>query len=227
MAKPIELVYDVREALKEYSDDSELDNRYIMYLFNIKRSKYIRQQLEKFGRSFSNSDLQTLCVGLETVSVNECGLDFECDTILRTKKPLPKLLELNTKNALYRVGPTNRMSKKFTLVNRDRATHYKHSIFKNGIKTFLHDDNHLYFISDDEIFTDCVSVTGIFDNPLDLANYKNCCDCPDAPACFDEYETEYPLQPHLLDYIRTDVIRELIGRERLPEDKINNSQNDI
>jgi hypothetical protein len=51
MATVSEIVYDVREALKLYSDDAEITNSYIKYLYNIKRSKYLRRELNKFQRT--------------------------------------------------------------------------------------------------------------------------------------------------------------------------------
>ena len=45
------IIYDIKESLKEYTDDSELDNRYIIHLFNIKRAKYLRQQLNALETS--------------------------------------------------------------------------------------------------------------------------------------------------------------------------------
>ena len=50
MAKFNEIIYDVREAVKQYSDDSELDDRYIKYLYNNKRSKYLRQDLNNYSK---------------------------------------------------------------------------------------------------------------------------------------------------------------------------------
>jgi hypothetical protein len=61
------------------------------------------------------------------------------------------------------------------------------SPFKNNIFAFLDNDNHIYLISESESvkLIECITVTGIFDNPLDLENYTNCCGCKDKPKCFD------------------------------------------
>jgi len=54
MALIEEIIYDVREGIKEYSDDSEFSNEYILYLYNIKRAKYLKQRLDRLGRKFDN-----------------------------------------------------------------------------------------------------------------------------------------------------------------------------
>ena len=67
MATLAQITYDVREALKLYSDDVEVTNSYIQYVYNIKRSKYLRRELNRFQRTADNSALQTFCIKLEEV----------------------------------------------------------------------------------------------------------------------------------------------------------------
>lgn len=228
MATLAQVRYDIREALKDFSDDSELDDRYIDYLLNIKRAKYLKQKIDRLGRGYNNRVLQTLCLETEEVSTNECGLDLSCDKIVRTKLPIPNLLQLSTKDALQRVSNSNKLSQKFNLINRERATLYLNSNFSKKIKAFLHDDNYIYLVSSEPIIIECLSITGIFEDPLSLENYKNCCNCDSTPSnkCFDPNNTEYPLQSELLDIVRTDIINELAKLYNIPEDKENNAEDD-
>lgn len=228
MASINQVIFDIREALKDYSDDSELSNEYILYLLNIKRAKYLKQRIDQLGRSYNNRVLQTLCLETEEVSINECGLDFDCETIIRTKKPLPQLLQLSTKDALQRVSPSDKLSIKFNLINRERATGYMNSPFNNKIKAFLHDDNHIYLIGNPmPLLLECISVTGVFEDPTELENYSNCCGCNlETSKCFDYDTTEYPIQIDLLDIIRTDVIQEIAKLKQIKEEQSNNSNDD-
>ncbi len=221
------LVYDVREALKQYVDDSELDNTYIIYLYGIKRAKYLRQELNNYQRTTDVSITQSLCLGLERVSVNECGLDFECETILRTKRPIPQPLELHTKSAITSVKPTNRISIPFNFTTKQKAIYSEHSPFNRAVFSFLDNDRYIYLISTDETLNllECITVTGVFEDPLDLLNYSNCCDCEDSP-CFDEMTSNYPLQPHYIDLIKNEIVNELVQKLRIPEDTENNSTDD-
>jgi|TARA_R110000851_G_scaffold314588_1_gene476692 hypothetical protein len=227
MAKLSELVYDVREALKSYSDDQELDNRYIIYLYNIKRAKYLRQDLNNFNRNIDNSIIQRLCLELEEVSVTECSVDLSCETILRTKQSLPKPLELNTKTAIDKVKPSTKLSLPFNFISKEKAYYaIEGGSFNKSIYAFLDVDNHIYITSklDSHKILECLTIDAIFENPLDLQNYNNCCGCTDvATVCYDIDTTDYPLQPHYIDIIRTEIISELAALIKIPEDKTNNS----
>ena len=70
------------------------------------------------------------------------------------------------------------------------------------------------------------SKTGVFEDPLDLVNYTNCCSCTDVAPCFDEHTINYPLQPHYIDLIKSEIVKDLVQKLQIPEDKTNDS-NDI
>ena len=229
MAKTVELIYDVREGLSAYSDDSEYSNEYIVYLYGIKRAKYLRQDLNNYQRSRDNSILQTLCLGLEEVTVDECSIDLTCEKILRTKSPLPIPLELHSKVAITKVKPTNRIAIPFNFISKDKVPFLQGATFKNGIYAFLDNDNYIYVVSPTDSYKllECITITGVFEDPLSLANYSNCCNCEeDSSSCFDELESEYPLQPHYIDLIRKEIISDLLEVKNVQEDKTNDS-NDI
>ena len=222
------LIYDIREYLKQYNNDSDIDDRYITYLYGIKRSKYLRQELNNFQRTTDITSTQTLCLGLEEIPINQCNIDFDCETIVRTKYPIPKPLELHIKSALTAVRSTNRISVPFSFVTKERALYSMHSSFNNGIFAFLDNDLHIYFISklDTLKLIECITVTGIFEDPLELLNYTNCCGCNDASPCFDLDTVDYPLQPHYIDLIRGEIVQDLTSKFKIPEDNQNDSEDD-
>lgn len=222
------LIYDVREALKEYSDDTELSDSYIIYLYDIKRSKYLRQDINNSQRTIDISVLQSLCLELEEVNINECGVELGCETIIRTKQAIPTPLQLHTKTALTRVSPADRISKPFNLISREKAVYAFGAPFPNSIYAFLHNDNHIYLTSKGNGLSllECINVTGVFENPLDLVNYKNCCSCDESTisnVCFDIETTDYPIQPHYIDIIKNEIVNELARLNVIKEDKTNDS----
>jgi hypothetical protein len=222
------IIYDVRESLKAYTDDSEISNEYIIYLYGIKRSKYLRQDLNNYQRTTDISVTQTLCLGLERVSVNECGLDLDCATIVRTKKPIPQPLELHIKSAITSVKSTERISIPFNFVTKQKAIYSQYSPFNKAIFAFLDNDKYIYLISEDETLNllECLTITGVFEDPLELANYSNCCSCENMSPCFDEMTSNYPLQPHYIDLIKNEIVNELIKKLNIQEDTKNNSVDD-
>ena len=222
-----EIIYSVRESVKQYTDDSELDDRYILFKLNMARSVVLRQELNNLQRSVDVSVTQSICLKFEEVSAYECGLDIGCETIMRSVQPIPKVIDLDIKPAIYNVKPTKILGFPFTFVTRQKAAYYKHSPFPKTVYAFLHTDNHIYLISKNEThkLIDCVTVEGVFFDPSELRNYTNCCDCsPETKSCFNEEITQYPLAPHHLRVIIEDVFQSLAGKElRILEDKTNNA----
>lgn len=217
------IIYDIRTAIKDTVDDSKFSDRYITYLYNLKRSKYLRNDANNLQKLIDTSILQKFCIDIEEVSINECGLDYDCGTIMRSTKVIPTPLELHLKSAITEVKPTLKITQPFNFVNKERAIWSQYSPFSESIYAFLDTDKKIYLISKSETvkLIDCITVTGIFEDPLELKNYKNCCGCDDAITCFDEDTTEYPLQAHHIDNIRNEIIQTLVGTLKLPEDKIN------
>lgn len=222
------IVYDVREQLKQYTTDSELDDRYIIHLCNLKRAKYLRQELNNYQRTTDISVTQTICMETEIVSANECNLDYDCGTILRTKEKVPTPLELHLKSAVTSVKPTTRLSVPFNFTTKQRAVYSQHSPFHNAIFAFLDNDMHIYIISElPEIhLIECLSVTGVFEDPLAMRNFNTCCGCDEPIPCFDMATTNYPLQPHYVDLIKMEIVNELIRVINRREDKENETNDD-
>ena len=223
MSKINELIYSVREAVKETIDDTEISDSYILYLYGIKRSKFIRQQINSFQRVIDITVQQTLCIDTEVVDANECGVE-SCDVLVRSSKPLPDLIQLNDKSAIIKVGAPNRISRPFNFVKREKAVYSKNSPFPNSIYSFLHTDNHIYLTSSSEAvkLIDCITVIGVFENPLDLREFNDCCGCNKTDKCFTD-DSEYPLQSHLIDVCREEVINDILRTKQIVEDKNNNS----
>tara|TARA_R110000782_G_scaffold85329_1_gene165944 strand:+ start:989 stop:1672 length:684 start_codon:yes stop_codon:yes gene_type:complete len=222
------IIYDVREALKLYSDDTDVTDRYITYLYGIKRAKYLRQDLNNFQKSTDLSITQTLCLQLEVVSANQCASALDCGVILRTKRPIPQPIELHTKSAITSVKSTNRISLPFNFVTKEKAIYSKFSPFNKSVFAFLDNDNYIYVISESNTVNliECITITGIFEDPLELKTYSNCCSCEAVVPCFDMATTNYPLQPHYIDLIKIEIITQLAGRLNIQDDKTNNSVND-
>jgi hypothetical protein len=218
------MIYDVREVLRQYTDDSEVSDRYIIYLYGLKRAKYLRQDLNNYQRTTDISVTQTLCLPLEQISANQCGLNIDCETILRTTKPIPQPLELHIKSAITSVKPSKKLVIPFSFVNKEKATYFEDSPF-NGIFAYLDNDKYIYLVSKINTLNllDCITITGVFEDPLDLLNYSNCCNCEDIIPCYNIDTSNYPLQPHLIDLIKLEIINELIKESNIPEDKKNDS----
>ena len=220
-----ELIYDIKEYLMEYSDDTEYSNRYILYLWNTKRSKYLRQLLNDLTRKFDNIILQTLCMPLEVADPDTCGISYPCQ-ILRTTETLPDLIELRSRSSLISAGPTDFTAERFKILQLKEVPFIFDKPYSNGIYAFQNLDNRLYIISkrDSHKLLECLSVTGLFEKPEDLKNFVN--DCSETPStsvpCFSP-DDEYPMQSFLIDPIRSEILEQLLPRKQIVQDEINNA----
>ena len=167
---------------------------------------------------------QTICVPLESVSEEDCG-EGDCKTILRSAIEIPDVFQLSNKPGIIRVGPTSKLSKGFNFITREKAIYANNSKFPNEIHAFLHDDNRMYITSQRKGFKllDCITISGIFEDPFEVSKFQNCCNCNTSTTCFDPDKDEYPIPSDLVKLIRQDVINELLIHKEIKEDKQNNA----
>jgi hypothetical protein len=167
MAKVSEIIYDIKEAVKQYSDDSELDERHILYLYSIKRSKYLKQKLNNYMRTVDTSVVQTLCQGLEEVSADECSVSLNCKTVLRTKQTIPQPIDLHSKPAITRIKPTTIIDLPFNFISKEKAPYVTYSPFSKAVYSFLDPNGYIYVFSNSDIkLLECIHITGVFEDPL-------------------------------------------------------------
>jgi len=228
MATVSEIVYDVRDALKQYTDDSEITNRYIEYLYGIKRAKYLRRDLNRYNLSIPNSVLQKVCLTMEEVQASDCSIDISCDTIIRSTKPVPTVLDLHTRPAITQVRPIKIGSKPFNFIPKSRVPFINGNPFSKGVYAFLDPTDYLYvFTTEDLKLLQCITVTGVFEDPLELANFPACCNCDvDENPCFDKDAEDYPIAPQHIDLIKSEIVQELANlNQSIQEDIANDAEN--
>lgn len=224
MATKSQIVYDVKELLKKYSDDVEYDDRHILYIYNLKRAKFLRQLLDDKTRNFDNILIQSVCLSFEEVDKGLCGLKVGC-TIMKSKQPLPKLLEVRNRSTLISIQPSVMLSKTFKVVSWEQASYILDKPYSNSIYVVQDSEGYLYLISknNEHRLIECLYLRCIFEDPTELEDYFDCCGCDKPKNCFDEDAT-YPAQSFLIDLIRDEIIKLFIGsKEQIQEDNDNNS----
>ena len=174
--------------------------------------------------SFDASIIQSLCIELEVTTTDLCGGALGCK-VLRSKSPIPTLLELRNRDTLLYIGPTVITGGSFKLINLTQVPFIFDRSFSNGIFTFLDENGYVYVISKSKSinFLSCITVRGIFEDPEALEGFSKCCgECDEDELCFTD-DTEYQLQPYLIEVIRAEIIKEFVTKENIPEDKDNNA----
>ena len=218
------LIYDVRESLREYVDDSNVDNRYIQYLINNKRAKLLGQDLNRQNTIIDEGMKQTFCLNLQRVNALECGVDMGCKYVYRTERAIPEPMDLKNKPAITRVSSVNIIDKPFTMTNRERAVYQSQSAFNTIPAVFYHTDKYLYLIGDESALKllKKINITGVFENPLELIDYT----MESGEACYDVGSFDYPIAPRHIDIVIQEVTKQIAGSKMMPVDDTNNGKED-
>ncbi len=197
------LIYSVRESLKDYSDDSELTDRFITFLLDTKRAKLVAQKINSYATKLPAAAIQALCIDIEEVNRYKCGIDIMCDNLKRSSVPLPKFFDTVTGSSIITVNSLDIIGRPFKFVDINLVPYIGYSTYNDKIFTFLDDDNYLYVYStsDSYKFIECVEVRGIYETPLDLEDFNNCCGCEEGTdtKCFTG-DTEYPVPGEMVRY---------------------------
>lgn len=217
-----EVIYSIRERLRQTIDDSNIDDREIIFEVNNQRSLFYRNEYNKRNRVIDEEIKQTLCVDLQEASADECNCDSNC-TVLRSTVPIPTVIELHHKNALLKVSSTLVGDTPFSLVSYNQFPYVGQSKYSNKEVFVTQHNGYLYFKSKSKLhrFLDKASVEVILENPLDIKDFL---DCPSSQNCFNEDTFEYPIKAYVFAYISERVVNVFINKLNIPEDKLNDAE---
>lgn len=224
--KESQLIYSIREKLAQYADDSDFDNREILFEINLQRALYLRNLYNAKHRTIDPEVKQILCVPMVTASPDECGcIDTDC-VVLRSERPLPSLIELHDTNGIFYTGPAAVGEKPFSYVSYIQAMFSGERAYNaNTIYTFMNPNGHLFLKSKNaqHKMIDCIMVHALLEFPEEAAAYNN----PNGTACYDPAVTNYPIKAHALAYITEMVVQRLLFKLGIPVDRTNDSSSEI
>jgi hypothetical protein len=205
------------------SDDEDVSGRQLMFHFRNYRAKLVREDLGK-GRTLDRQLIQDLgCVEVECVDAAECcEIADSGATVLRTKEPIPKLLELYNKNLLTFVGTVDKVTPyQVTTPTQARWSKFNKYTGKSTRAYLQSNSNYLYIINAPNGI-ELINIQGVFENPEEIKNYNNC----DGTTCFSK-DSEYPISSHMIPVI-TELImsKELKVLASTPTDVSNNTKED-
>jgi hypothetical protein len=209
------------------SDDENISERQVSFWIDNTRALLVKREADK--ENFTSPDLiQTLpCVGVELVDASECNCFPVGCKILRTTKPLPKLLESSSKTLLTRVGPIQIGSAPFALIPYARAQWIEDSRYHVVPKAFIH-NNYLYIIPHNDLLKTMkvITLSGIFEYPEDLAGYSVCED-GSGGACYTNDDT-YPISNWMVEPLKDMIFKNNLRVEyQTPSDNLGNANHDI
>ena len=218
-----ELVYMCLDELKLYSDDALYTEEHIMFLLGKYRTFLIKQRYSDVKKQIPESNYQTICLDLIEVPAIS-GEPCEGGFYLRSKKKIPFLMKIGNP----RVYPIDYYQGEITYVSRDRMRYVGYNKYlQNIIYASLGPDNYLYFKSFNPqfLYLEKVRMTGIFEDTLAASELQ----CPDESGntVCDILDREFPIENALIPPLIQLVVEELTKAEYKPEDKENNSDDDL
>ena len=218
-----ELVYMCLDELKLYSDDALYTEEHIMFLLGKYRTFLIKQRYSDVKKQIPESNYQTICLDLIEVPAIS-GEPCEGGSYLRSKEKIPFLMKIGNP----RVYPIDYYQGEITYVSRDRMRYVGYNKYlQNIIYASLGPDNYLYFKSFNPqfLYLEKVRMTGIFEDTL-AASELQCLDKNGNIVC-DVLDREFPIENALIPPLIQLVVEELTKAEYKPEDKENNSDDDL
>ena len=218
-----ELVYMCLDELKLYSDDALYTEEHIMFLLGKYRTFLIKQRYSDVKKQIPESNYQTICLDLIKVPAIS-GEPCEGGSYLRSKKKIPFLMKIGNP----RVYPIDYYQGEITYVSRDRMRYVGYNKYlQNIIYASLGPDNYLYFKSFNPqfLYLEKIRMTGIFEDTLAASELQ----CPDENGNIvcDVLDREFPIENALIPSLIQLVVEELTKAEYKPEDKENNSDDDL
>ena len=218
-----ELVYMCLDELKLYSDDALYTEEHIMFLLGKYRTFLIKQRYSDVKKQIPESNYQTICLDLIKVPAIS-GEPCEGGSYLRSKKKIPFLMKIGNP----RVYPIDYYQGEITYVSRDRMRYVGYNKYlQNIIYASLGPDNYLYFKSFNPqfLYLEKIRMTGIFEDTLAASELQ----CPDenGDIVCDILDREFPIENALIPPLIQLVVEELTKAEYKPEDKENNSDDDL
>ena len=218
-----ELIYMCLDELKLYSDDALYTEEHIMFLLGKYRTFLIKQRYSDVKKQIPESNYQTICLDLIEVPAIS-GEPCEGGSYLRSKEKIPFLMKIGNP----RVYPIDYYQGEITYVSRDRMRYVGYNKYlQNIIYASLGPDNYLYFKSFNPqfLYLAKIRMTGIFEDTLAASELQ----CPDENGNIvcDVLDREFPIENALIPPLIQLVVEELTKAEYKPEDKENNSDDDL
>ena len=223
------LIFDILNVYRsgKQSDDENISERQVGFWVNNTRALLVKRELDK--ENYVSPDLvQTIgCVEVELVDASECGCFEVGCKILRSKKPIPKLLENSSRTMLTRVGPIQIGSAPYALIPYERAQWVSSARYQVVPKAFLH-NGFIYIIPNNPKLNTMkvIAISGIFENPEDLEGFNKCEDGTGGP-CYSDDDI-YPITNWMIEPLKDMIFKNNLRIEyQTPSDNLGNANHDI
>lgn len=217
-----EAVYMVLDELKLFSDDAVYTEDHIIFLLSKYRAFLLKQRYSDVKKRIPESNYQTIC--LDLIQVPAISGDCEEGQYLRSNQKIPYLMKIGAPM----VYPIDYYQGDIAYISRERMRYVGHNKYlKNIIYASLGPDSYLYLKSSNPqyLYLEKIRMTGIFESPEDAINLQ-CLEDNEGSQC-DILDNTFPIEESLVPQLIQLVVKELLGAEYRPEDKQNDSRDNL
>lgn len=217
-------ISNLRDILREYSRSSDYTDQFLYEILSICRGDFLRQELKKYHNIDASNSI-TFCMSLEQSKSHNCDCvpsALDC-LILKSKYKIPNVLSGRNKSKIWAKtigGKTiNIIDERSWLRRKDIETS---EYFGSLVNNYL-------YLWNVPLTLKVIEVTGIWSDPLDLIDIPNCNPVTGEPssACYNIYQSEYPLHKEYTSYVYKECLRFLIPSQQIQKDITNDSSDTI
>lgn len=204
------------------SDDIRLSAQLIYSKLLSVRGKLISQTYSK-KQKISDWYYETLnCIELIQVPKHECPcLPATGCMILRSKYKLPTPLT-GLANDLIRFVSSVDLEIKIDPITINAYKSQRGNKYTSRKLNYFIQEGFLYISTPKRI--KAVMMQGLFENPIDVAQFQGLCDCTTCDSCIDYREIEFPIGLDMVDTLLELVAQELVSLyKQIPSDNYNDS----
>lgn len=212
------LVYNLRNLIRDNrSDDIKITDRQIEFIINYYRARLIKQEVDK-KRPISSNVIQDIgqiaLVKVDSAEVNGLVLG---QNVLKTTLPIPKLVELNNRDAIMYVGGLDKMSS-IDFVSKSQSRWNRFNTYGQNLPTAYYRNGYIYIENCPKLLK-FINIEGIFTDPREVSKYKN-----SGTPCYDIVNDPYPMSEYMISALTDMVIsKELTFFLQMVPDDINDA----
>lgn len=222
MPTSLQLISDIRGIASSgpATVDFRIPDAEILHWINEVRSMMINQSIQKRG-DISDVWIQTIgCLDMIVVDTSECcEITTDCN-LLRSNVQIPPTIETDGINMIMSVSGLD--DTVIAKINSFRARLRRSNRFIRNTPGWYIKNRYIYISNSDNSLAK-VTIRGIFENPLDLANFVDC----SGDACID-LESEYPISLKMANEITNYIFKtKILPFMSLIQDNTNDGADEV
>lgn len=199
MATYAEIVNNLRNIYSSgiSSDDYNIEDEQLLFIFNTYRALFIRRELDK-GSAINSNLVQDFCINMECGDYSDCCPGLDTGTrIMKSVQKLPTVIDSKFMSLLMKIGSADG-SVSYQIVPETQVRWNYNKYTGKLIKVWIK-NNHVLAINMDPAVT-TLSVSGVFEHPHFISGAGTC-----DGGCFSWDET-YPIAASMIPIINSEIL---------------------